>query len=208
MRTRALALALVLAAAPTLLACGGDDDAAKETTTTTAEETTTTKAEADDSGATDAELTEAGAELAVGDTATVPFSSDDELVPVEITVEGIEQGPAADLAELDLGDDAAGMVPWYVRVTIANPGSTDLSFQDPGGNLDGLDDQGDPAGLVILMSSFEPCDSESAPDSFVDGASYETCLLYLVPEAGALQGVQYQEFDTPYYDDPVVWTAA
>lgn len=187
-----------------LSACGAEEQAEPSTptdTTTSEEETLATTPAEDASSAppADVEYTPQGTELAMGDKAIVPFRAGGEKGMVGVTITKIDKGAAADLAPLNLGAQADGYVPYYIRITVTNEtggdwGGTSLV------SLTGLLADGNEAGGVYSVpKSFTQCGKGSAGDDFVAvGASYETCSLALAPEAAEVTGVAY-EVDT--YDD-------
>jgi hypothetical protein len=131
-----------------------------------------------------------GTELAIGQGASFPFDYGDSSGEIEMTVTEIEEGSAADLDVLDLGDEAAGMTPYYIRTTITNVGDTELSFVSPN-SLKGVLPDGGHATDVSIIGDFAPCPNESSPSDFTNGDSYEACDVVLVNEAQEIAGAQY-----------------
>jgi len=150
------------------------------------------------------ELTPPGTELALGEQATVTESLTDGSL-IGLTVTSIEPGAIEDLAEFDLdAEERENLTPFYVSVVYENLGEVDL----------GNESVGSLAGYVgaaayqptIFFADFERCQNESAPTELPQGASFESCLTYLV-EDGPLDQVGWDSGpeDANYLDDPVVW---
>lgn len=190
-----------LTGALVLSACGAEEPAESTATTgaTTSEEETLATTPAEDAtspAAATAEYTPQGTELALGDKAVVPFRAGADEGLVGVTITGIDKGAPADLAPLELGAQADGLVPYYIRITVTNEtggdwGGTSLV------SLTGLLADGSEAGGVFSVpASFAPCGKGSAGDDFVTvGASYETCTLALAADSAEVAGVAY-EVDT------------
>lgn len=71
-------------------------------------------------------------------------------------------------------------------------------------NISGIEFCGQPQNSLIIIGSFEKCESESAPAGFVKGQSYETCDVFLLPPGASLQAVEGTGgFDTPTFEFPI-----
>ncbi|GAB3068582.1 hypothetical protein [Nocardioides zeae] len=213
----AVAVATVLTAA--LSACGSDDaddsteDETSESTPSPSEDETsddesddTETDDADDESDTpaafDGELTEPGSDLALGDTATVPFDYAGNDGVIEITVVEIREGDPADVADVDGAD---GMTPYHVTYEVTG-------VENPEGlggmviSLDGLTADGNGASqLINFGSGVGGCDEES-PDSDWDGATFETCDTFVsdqaVTQVAFAEGDDYSLWD----DTQVTWS--
>jgi hypothetical protein len=141
-------------------------------------------------GGESADFPPEGTELAIGDGASFPFDYGDSSGEIEMAVTAIEEGSASDLDALDLGDEAAGMTPYYLRSTITNVGDSELSFVSPN-SLKGVLPDGGHATDVSIIGDFAPCPNESSPSDFTNGDSYETCSVVLVNDSQELAGAQY-----------------
>ncbi|OZM74438.1 hypothetical protein CFN78_04785 [Amycolatopsis antarctica] len=147
-----------------------------------------------------------GTEYSLGDKAVVPYKSGSNEGTIGITISAIEKGTPEDLAPLDLGDKAEGQVPYYIRVAISNEGGEDMAFTSAP-RLTGQLPDGGMAGRVSIIGDFEKCQNESAPKDFTaKGASYETCVLAVAPEASSVDSVRFTEGDQ-YEDAALVWKA-
>lgn len=209
LRKKLAAVAVTTALAATLAACGGDDDSdsnddsTPETSETTddepTEDETSDDADADDDESDDAgtagELTEPGAELSIGDTATVPYDYAGNDGVIEVTVTAIESGTPADLEGVD---GTEGMSSYYVQYDVTGvenaEGLSGMSF-----SLDGLDADDNPGAQVISFSGgTDGCPSESA-DSDWDGSTFSACTLVAsetpITQAIFARGDDYSRFD-------------
>ena len=89
-----------------------------------------------------------------------------------------------------------------------------MSDTDPDITFDAIDDRGQQQGSVTFFGTFPRCDNKSAPKPFVNGKSYTSCITYLMPGGGSIQKMQWNdgpakgEAVTPYFDNPVVWSAS
>ncbi|MDQ1102981.1 hypothetical protein [Nocardioides zeae] len=212
-----VAVATVLTAA--LSACGSDDaddssDATSESTPSTSDDETSddeetddptddaTEDESDDAATFDGELTEPGSDLALGDTATVPFDYAGNEGVIEITVVEIREGDPADVADVD---GAEGMTPYHVTYEVTGVESP----ENLGGmviSLDGLTADGnDTSQLINFGNGVGGCDEES-PDTDWDGSTFETCDTFLsdqaVTQVAFAEGDDYSLWD----DTQVIWS--
>lgn len=212
-------IGIIVATALTLAACGGDDDAERRTDRDAkqdraASSTSDDTAEGGDeaASASSGDFTAPGTELGFGESATVPFVSDDVQGALEVTVTDVTKGKAADLAPLDLGDRVSGQTPYYVRISVKNASGSPFAFTSLGLANPILDD-GEQAQKVSVIGDFAPCDSSDAGEDFTTaGASYETCELGLAGSGSEVVGLEYvgspyegYEGAPDYSDDPIVW---
>lgn len=215
--TRLVAVAALAVIA--LVGCGDSDDSEAGIDTTAPEvadegdasTSTTEAAPADDSAA--GELTPQGTELDFGEVATVPFQSQDQTGAIGVTVVDIIPGTEAELAQLELGDRAAGLVPYYITFEVTNESGSDFSFSSLSG-VHGLLDDGSPAQSVSVIGEFVPCDNgDGGADFNTEGASYTTCSVELAPPGAMVVGAAYTSYDstvntaagTNYGEEPIVW---
>ncbi|MFJ8018171.1 hypothetical protein [Streptomyces sp. NPDC096339] len=138
-----------------------------------------------------------GQTFKLGETATVPFDSGNTKGgTIALTVTAVEQGNPADLAPLNLGDRVKGMVPYYVRYTVKNVGTVDLSFTSVS-HIKGLLPDGSEAQGVSVIGKFEKCKEESLPKGFTNGQTQQECAIALAPSAQTkVTGAQY--WNNPY----------
>ncbi|WP_447643140.1 hypothetical protein [Nocardioides zeae] len=217
-RRKLAAVAVATALTAALSACGSDDsddstDETSESTPSPSDDASSDDEESDDAEATedagddapaafDGELTEPGTDLALGDTATVPFSYAGDDGVIEVTVVEIREGDPADVADVDGAD---GMTPYHVTYEV-----TGLENTEGLGNmtisLDGLTADGNGASqLINFGSGVGGCDEES-PDADWDGSTFETCDTFVsdqaVTQVAFAEGDDYSLWD----DTQVTWS--
>ncbi|MFB7467959.1 hypothetical protein ACFCZ1_31455 [Streptomyces sp. NPDC056224] len=124
-----------------------------------------------------------GQTFKLGEAATVPFSyGSNKGGQIALTVTAIEQGSPSDLDALKLGDKVSGKVPYYIRYTVKNTGTTDLSFSSVG-HIKGLLGDGSEAQGLSVIGKFEKCPNESLPKGFTNGQTQTSCAVALAPSA-------------------------
>ncbi|KAA2261599.1 hypothetical protein F0L68_16100 [Solihabitans fulvus] len=157
-------------------------------------------------------FTKQGTALTLGGKAIVPFTSTGHQGAIGVTVTGIDKGATADLAPLQLGAKVAGMVPYYVRVTVSNESGSDFSFVSLG-LMHGLLASGDQAQQVSVIGKFDKCPGGTAGKDFTTkGATFTGCVLALSTADAPVVGADYsdgqyskQAPDTDYARTPVTW---
>jgi hypothetical protein len=193
------AAAFAATAAVVLASCGGEpaEEAAETPTPTVSPSPSSTV-----SVPPAVELTEVGADLSFGDTATVIYEPNQKRGSVlELTVKGAAQGTMKDFSGFILEEDTKASTPFYVDVVVTNVGEGDV-----GGAavpLWGVD-----AGNVLLpaasfTTTFQRCPSQPLPKKFGPDEKFSTCLVFLAPDKGTMEAVSFrpnQEFD------PIQWT--
>jgi hypothetical protein len=189
-RRRAIGPAL-LAAAMLLSACGGDGgggDEPEPTPEETPSETATPAAEEDEQAAT---LTAPGSQLAFGDTATVEYSAGGDQATLALTVRSAEKGSIDDFSGFDTQDALVRNANfYYVRVRVENVG--DKRFGNAEVPLWGISGQDTLLPPVKFTTSFDTCPTENLPKRFRPGDTFGTCLVFLSPKRGSLEGVSYR----------------
>ncbi|MFF5703854.1 hypothetical protein ACFY7H_15310 [Streptomyces sp. NPDC012794] len=141
-------------------------------------------------------VAKSGQAFKIGETATVPFSyGSNKGGQLALTVASIEQGDPADLEPLKLGDKAKGLVPYYIRYTVKNTGTTDLSYSSVG-HIKGLLGDGSEAQGVSVIGKFDKCKDNSLPKGFTNGQSQTNCVIALAPAAAKVSGAEY--WGNPY----------
>lgn len=179
-----------------LTSCGGDDKQgdADDKATSTPSPTPTSP--------TGTTLTEPGTELAFGQPATVRWTPTQELEGyLTLTVDNALQGSVADLKGFNLDTDYKKNANYYfVNVTVANAGDTDLSERDV--PLNGVNDKDTLLPPVVFNSAFQKCPTAKMPKGFVQGQSFKTCLVFLSPDQGPLTAVAFSTSPT----ESITWT--
>jgi hypothetical protein len=218
-----LAFGAALVAASLGLAACGSSGSASSSVSSTATPTQTTEASttaATEAGA--AGLTPPGTQLDVGRSATVAWIPPGSFEPteaqtgieLEVAVEAIEEGSTQDLANLELEPSEQGAVPFYVHLKVTAPtGQAAPAEEDPAISFEAIDDRGQEQASVTFLGSFPPCEEVSVPHPLDRGATYETCLTYLMRGGGSIQKVEWNSGPakangiTPYFEHPIVWAA-
>lgn len=180
----------------------------------TSEEPAATEEDAGDEGSGSTDVPEGatapGTELKIGEPATVMYKSGGEAGLINVTVTSIDKGKESDLDELDLGDKAAGLTPYYVNIEVegADSSAKNLEFSSMIGAIDGLLADGSDAQTLSVIGDFKPCPYEDLGE-FDEGVKIETCDSFLAGGDSEVTGAQFAAYDSPYdsYDgDPIVWT--
>lgn len=157
------------------------------------------------STAPDASLTIPGTSLALGSSATVAWQPSQHTVGVlDLTVTALHKTSFKESFtgwELDAATKATA--PYFVEATVRNAGSTDLSGQRV--PLYGSAASGALVEASTFATDFKPCGPSVLPTPFPAGASADVCLVYLVPQAGALDGVTFRPTES---FTPITWTGA
>jgi hypothetical protein len=190
-RSRLSALAVVTAL--TLAACGGGDDgdADDAAETPSATPTPSSSSEAPEGEEVTAQVTAPGTQLAFGDVATVAHEVKGEGTLLDITVESAVQGALSDFAGFDLDDPYKKRGHYYyVRVSVENSGKK--RFGGVPVPLWGISGENTLLQAVAFKSAFKKCPTEPLPEGFKPGDSFKTCLVYLSPNKGTLEGVSYR----------------
>lgn len=167
------------------------------------------------------EFQEAGSELKLGESATVPhLVPNGPQVPIELTVTAIEEGSMDDLAGFDIPADLRNARPVYVRYEYTNRSDEDLANQQIGAFV-AIDDRDQTHSPALAMNSattdFTQCRAD-VPRQLGPGESAEGCVMFMLHEDGAIEAAAYQgsyrhetgkdtQADYPIYYDPIRWTA-
>lgn len=230
-----MSVAVVALAAVGLAGCGGSGSssstAGAATTAPASKETSTAAASASSGGqASSSEaagsgaggLTPPGAQLKLGQTATVGWVPPGSFEPtktqsgveLKVAVEAIEEGSKSDLSGVELESNEKGAVPFYVHLRLEAPsGQAVPAEEDPAYSFTAIDDRDQEQASVTFIGGFAPCEETPAPHPFDDGASYETCLTYLMKGGGSIQKVEWNSGPakanqvTAYFEAPIVWAA-
>ncbi len=178
-------------------ASGGATPASASSTATTSDTAT-------------AGVTKPGTGLTVGQTATVtytPLTSSGNGKPrtLKITVASIRTGSSADLKGIDLSGAPKGAVPQYATVTVTNVGPLSIDVDGTSDAIQGIDHGGNQQDPVSFIGDFPPCNQNSSTTPVAAGASFHTCLTYLV--SGGITKVGWTGTDD-YTSSPVTWSGS
>jgi hypothetical protein len=191
-------VATAAAAALVLSACGGDggddpeeDDASSSTPSPTASVETPEEVE----------LTEPGTQLDYGDSATVDYKLRKRGTILELTVQSAKQGALKDFAGFNMSDPYQKNANYYyVQVVVENVG--DSRFGNAEVPLWGISGDNTLLPPVKFTSSFKKCPTKPLPKGFGPGKRHRTCLVFLSPTKGTLEGVSYRPVES---FDPIEW---
>jgi hypothetical protein len=201
--------AMVIAVA--LAACGGSSGSSSPTSSATAASsagstsTTSTTGSSAKSG-----TTAPGTGLSLGQTATVtytPLTSSGNGKPrtLKITVASIRNGTSADLKAADVSGAPKGALPQYATVTVTNLGPLSIDVDGTSDAIQGIDHGGNQQDPVSFIGDFPPCNENSSTTPVAAGASFHTCLTYLV--SGGITKVGWTGTDD-YMNSPVTWSGS
>ena len=146
-----------------------------------------------------------GTLLDFGEPAVIAIESGGRSGVVEATVDEISPGETEDLEGLGLGDQVAGQVPYYVRISLKNVSEAEMPFTSLDNDFHGKLQDGTPASEVGTIDGFGTCESTPAPADFFEGKSFETCRIFVASEGTRVNAVAYEGFESPYAEDPIVW---
>jgi hypothetical protein len=147
------------------------------------------------------ELTDPGSQLAFGDTATVDYAIRDQGTVLGIAVSSARQGQLKDFVGFDMSDPLQKNAHYfYVRVVVKNKGEKKLSGVDvPLWGISGTNTLLPP---VKFNSAFKKCPTEPLPNNFGPDDTFRTCLVFLSPQKGSLEGISYRPLAS---FDPIEW---
>lgn len=183
-------------AALVLASCGGGSGDAEETPSPSPSPSSTVAVPES------VELTEVGADLEFGDTATVIHEPSQKRGSVlSLTVKRATRGSTEDFSGFILDDYTRAATPYYVLVEVENVGEGEVG----GGPVPvwGVDATNTLLPPATFTTTFRKCASEPLPAKFGPGDTFGICLVFLAPDGGTLEAVSYrpnQEFD------PIQWT--
>lgn len=148
------------------------------------------------------QLSDVGADLTFGDSATVIFEPNQKRGSVlELTVRGATKGSIKDFSGFVLDDYTRGSTPYYVDVTVKNVGEGNVGGSAvPLWGVDGKNTLLPPASFT---TTFRRCPSEPFPKKFAAGATHKTCLVFLAPDKGRMDAVSFRPNQA---FDPIRWT--
>ena len=150
------------------------------------------------------ELTEPGADLAVGEPALIAWQPRQDLVGVlDIAVTRLEKTSFAESFEgWDVkAEQKQKVTPYFVHLTAANRGDTNLSQRlVPLYAVDSKDTLIEP---TKFTEEFKPCPGGTLPKGFSTNDTTDLCMVYLVGNGLKLTGVTFRPDEN---FDPITWT--
>jgi hypothetical protein len=154
------------------------------------------------SSPSDVDTTEPGTELGLGDEAVLGWRPAPGLDGVlRLSVDRVRTAPMRDFEGLVATGAVEGARPYYVDVTVANAGESDLGgLGVPLYLRDTSDTLGPPWGFE---EPFAPCRSRPLPRTFAPGDSTRTCLVFFARAGAAYDAIAFQ----PAPDrEAITWT--
>ena len=152
--------------------------------------------------AVEATTTAPGTDLELGDSAVLAWQPTSSLTGVlDLTVETVAEQPQSVFDGWVRDEVMAAARPYFVTVSLANAGESDLAGQVVPLYL--RDDTGALGAPWTLAGDFTACQSGPLPTPFEPGAETEMCLVYLVPDGARIQDMVFEP--TEGYD-PITWT--
>ncbi len=207
-RTARSVLALGAAAALVLSGCSDTGGPSASSSSPTTSPSVTESAGATESTAATGsptpdgvELTDPGSQLAFGDVATVNYRARNQQAVLNLNVVSARQGKLKDFVGFDMSDPMQKNASYYyVRVAVRNVGTTDIGgVEVPLWGISGTNTLLPP---VKFTSAFKTCPTDPLPDKLAPGDAFRTCLVFLSPNHGSLEGVSYRPLAS---FDPIEW---
>lgn len=118
---------------------------------------------------------------------------------LKLTAKSLERGARADLSQVQLGEDLAGMVPYYLTVAYTNTGKTAITSPDPVSDTSVAGPDGQAAERLTVMRSDtlatgsglpSQCD-QPAPATLAPGDTAEVCQVFMLPKKTSPTTVAY-----------------
>ena len=136
-------------------------------------------------------LTKAGETLKLGEPAVVAYQPNNQRSSVlQLSVDAIQQGRISDFAAYQLSSETKKSRPYYVKVTVKNVGTGDLSHT--GIPLYAVDSSNSLNQQTSFNNTFAKCPSQPLPAGFTGGKSLKTCLVYVLRPGQTLTKVSYR----------------
>ena len=203
-RLRHVLLAAVLGPALVLSACGGSDGGGKAKSSATPSPSGSPSADlptGDVEVPDGVTLTKAGTELAFGQPAVVAYEPNPQRSSVlSMSVDDVVTGRIADFSAYQLDARTKASRPYYVKVTVKNAGTGDLSRAAV--PLLAVDTRNTLIQPSSFNNTFARCPSTPLPDGFTGGKSAALCLVYLVPGGGSLTAMSFRPLQA---FEPITW---
>ena len=137
-------------------------------------------------------ITEGGSTVAIGRPASVVYRVEERAASaITVTVKEVRTGDIEkDFTFFSLDDQAKSSTPIYVDLSVTNEGPSGLG----GTTIPVLAHTS--SNTVFppseLVGEFKPCPEPALPESFLEGAKADLCLVFLLPEGEKLQTVDLQ----------------
>lgn len=191
---------MAAASALVLSACGGggsEDDADDADDDASGTPSPSATAETPDG----VEITQPGTQLDYGDSAVVDFKLRKQATLLDMKVNNAVQGSLKDFSGFNMSDPYQKKANYYyVRVAVENVGENRIGGADV--PLWGISGDNTLLPPVKFTSSFTKCPTEPMPKKFGPRKVHKTCLVFLSPNKGTLEGVSYRPVES---FDPIEW---
>lgn len=190
---------LAVAAALVLSACsGGDDETDGEAADGSSESASASPTPGVPKGT---EITEPGSDLDFGQSAKVLHRVGKKRTVLDLKVRSAKQGSLKDFEGFILDDPYKKRGHYfYVQVSVKNAGKKKVNSAPV--PLWGISGENTLLRAVKFKSSFKKCPTKNIPKNFKPGKKFSTCLVYLSPNKGSLEGVSYRPTEK---FDPIEW---
>lgn len=183
---RTTAVVALTAASLVLTGCGGGSpQAAKKPPKHSASPSPSVSAPA---GVT---LTDPGTKLRLGQPATVGYQPNDKRRTVlELTPTSVHKVPMRTFRAYKLDQNALSSNAYFVQVAVKNVGDGEVGRTDVPLWL--VDDQNTLVHASAFSNDFKACPSTALPERFGAGRRTKACLVYLVPQHGAMEALSFR----------------
>ncbi len=146
-------------------------------------------------------LTKAGETLTFGQPAVVAYEPNPQRSSVlQLSVDSVQQGKISDFAAYQLNPETKKSRPYYVKVSVKNVGTGDLSRT--GIPLYGVDSTNSLNQQTSFNNTFAKCPSQPLPKGFTAGKSLKTCLVYVMRPGQTMTKVSYRPLQA---FPPITW---
>jgi len=137
-------------------------------------------------------ITQGGSTLELGESASVVYELEKGAASaVTVTVDAVRKGNIKkDFTFFSLDEKAKSSTPYYVRVTVENNGPSGLGGVTVPVLAHTTSNTVFPPSE--LLGTFKPCPNPSLPESFLESAKADLCLVFLLPKGERLSTIDLQ----------------
>ncbi|MDX6740788.1 hypothetical protein [Actinocorallia sp. A-T 12471] len=157
----------------------------------------------------EAQLTEPGTELKVGERAVIRVNSGGEFAIVGLTVTAIKPADREVFAS-SLGSriKAAKLDPYLIRYTLDHVGGKEgFRILTPTLEITGPDGADASSGRLVFLKRMPNCEFTHPDSSFAPiGATHAVCRVQAAKKGTPVTGVKYNAADGGYATTPLTWT--
>jgi hypothetical protein len=146
-------------------------------------------------------LSKAGTGLKFGEAAVVAYEPNTQRSSVlSMSVSSVTQGQISDFGAYQLNARAKKSRPYYVRVSVKNVGTGDLSRMAV--PLFAVSSSNTLVQPSTFNNDFRTCPSTPLPTGFGAGKTFRGCLVYMIPDKGTLVEMSYRPLQA---FEPITW---